>query len=261
MRVIRKVFDSARHNLQSPPLKETGDLPIKTTRQHVPRRTCAFLSIASISMSPRILWTAFGVLWLGTVLGGLSVLANYDNTPGVAAHAPTQWPTLSVIARDTSRPTLIMLAHPRCVCTRASLTELGELMARAGAQRQRPKAYVIFIKPGGVGTDWENTELWQLAHRIPDVTIVRDDNGREAQRFGAETSGQTLLYDASGRLIFGGGTTGSRGHPGDNIGRATILALLDQEATHTATQARTQTAAATTNVYGCALFDHASQQN
>ena len=40
------------------------------------------------------------------------------------------------------------------------------------------------------------------------------------QRFGAETSGQTLLYDRDGRLLFSGGTTGSRGHDGDNAGFA-----------------------------------------
>jgi hypothetical protein len=150
------------------------------------------------------------------------------------------------MARDTTRPTLVMLAHPRCFCTRASLAELGELMARA---RQRPKAYVVFIKPGGVGKDWENTDLWQIASRIPDVTIVRDDNGFETQRFGAETSGQTLLYDASGRLIFGGGTTGSRGHPGDNLGRATILALLNREPAPFNPHG-----AAASPVFGCPLF-------
>ena len=32
----------------------------------------------------------------------------------------------------------------------------------------------------------------------------------------AWTSGETMLYDASGRLVFAGGITGSRGHGGDN---------------------------------------------
>ncbi len=204
------------------------------------------MTASSRRLPPRFLWTAFGVLWLAGVLAGLSVLADYDNTPGVAAKAPSQWPTTSVLIRDTTRPTLIMLAHPRCVCTRASLSELAELIARS---QHRPKTIIVFIKPGGVGNEWEHTELWQLASQIPDASLVRDDNGREAQRFGVETSGQTLLYDATGRLIFAGGDTGSRGHPGDNIGRQTILALLNHD------PRVPQTVAAATPVYGCPLFN------
>ncbi len=196
--------------------------------------------------SSRILWAAFGVLWLGSVVAGLGWLASYANTPGAPAHAPTRWPVASVLARDTTRPTLIMLAHPRCVCTRASLTELAELMARTP---HRPKAFIIFIKPGGVGQEWENTELWQLASQIPDASLVRDDAGRESDRFGAETSGQVLLYDETGRLIFAGGDTGSRGHPGDNIGRETILALLNHD------PRVPPSVAAATPVYGCPLFN------
>jgi hypothetical protein len=209
------------------------------------------MTAPSRRLPPRFLWTAFGVLWLVGVLAGLSVLANYDSTPGVAATAPAQWPTASVLIRDNARPTLIMLAHPRCVCTRASLSELAELMART---QHRPKTFIVFIKPGGVGNEWEHTELWQLASQIPDATLVRDDNGREAQRFGVETSGQTLLYDATGRLIFAGGDTGSRGHPGDNIGRATILALLNHDPRRTS-DSEPQTVAASTPVYGCPLFN------
>jgi hypothetical protein len=136
---------------------------------------------------------------------------------------------------------LVMLAHPRCVCTRASVGELAELMARA---HDRPKAYVVFIKPAGTAASWDDTDLQRGAAAIPGVTVVRDEDGVETQRFGAETSGQTLLYDAGGHLIFSGGTTGSRGHPGDNIGRASILALLNRE------EARRST----TSVFGCSLF-------
>jgi len=66
----------------------------------------------------------------------------------------------------------------------------------------------------------------------------------EARRFGVETSGQTLLYDAGGRLIFSGGITGSRGHAGDNAGEAALVALL------TSGQADRRA----TSVFGCPLF-------
>ena len=58
--------------------------------------------------------------------------------------------------------------------------------------------------------------------------MLRDDDGAEARRFGAETSGQTLLYDEHGALLFSGGITGARGHAGDNAGRASLVALLNR---------------------------------
>ena len=187
------------------------------------------------------MWTGLGLCWLGAAAYGLLSLMSYDNRPGVGAHAPLNWPSDSAISRDSGRSTLVMLAHPRCDCTKASLGELAELMART---KTRPRAFVVFIKPGGVETNWERTVLWQAAEKIPDVTVVRDDEGREASRFGTVTSGQILLYDIHGHLAFNGGTTGARGTSGDTAGRATLLALLNGE----------QIAGRATPVFGCSLF-------
>jgi hypothetical protein len=76
------------------------------------------------------------------------------------------------------------------------------------------------------------------------VTVIRDDNGDEADRFGSWTSGQTLLYDRDGQLVYSGGITGARGKPGDNTGRSTVLDIL----------AGAQQTRATTQVFGCSLF-------
>ena len=203
----------------------SDDLPSATSRRH------------------RGLWAVLALLWMGAVTAGLATLAAYDNAPGTAASAPPRWPFASRLALDRARPTLVMLAHPRCTCTRASVGELAELMARAP---QRPKAYVVFVKPGRAGASaaWARTDLWDRAVAIPDVTVLRDDDGHEAALFGGETSGQTFLYAPDGALLFSGGTTGARGHPGDNAGRATLLALLRHEtASHR-----------TTLVFGCSLF-------
>jgi hypothetical protein len=178
------------------------------------------------SEKSQLLLFALGALWLCAVSAGLWVLWTFDNSPGVAANSPAQWPSDSHITRATDRPTLVMLVHPRCSCTRASIGELAELMARA---HTRPRAYVLFLKPPEFADDWEKSPLWHSAAAIPNVTVVRDDNGLEARRFGAATSGQTILYDSNGLLLFSGGITVARGHAGDNAGRAAILALLDRE--------------------------------
>jgi hypothetical protein len=204
----------------------------KETSQNADIKSATVMMKLNGAIGRRTFWAALGTLWLGGVVAGLCLLAGYENRPGVAAAAPSRWPAQSRLEPDTGRATLVMLAHPRCDCTRASVAELMELMARTS---QRPKAYVVFIKPSGVAGDWARTDLWRSAAQIPDVTVVRDDDGREAALFGAETSGQTVLYGVDGRLLFSGGTTGARGHAGDNAGRATILALLNREDPHRAT--------------------------
>ena len=44
--------------------------------------------------------------------------------------------------------------------------------------------------------------------------------------FGAVTSGQALLNDYPGRLVFWGGLTAGRGHAGDSPGRRAVLACV-----------------------------------
>jgi hypothetical protein len=121
---------------------------------------------------------------------------------------------------------------------------LAEALARADV---RPKTYVLFLKPAGASDAWTHTDLWAAASALPEVTVVVDDDGSEARRFGVATSGQTLLYSENGRLLFAGGITGARSHRGDNDGRRAIVALLNRDSSPRAS----------TNVFGCALFDRA----
>jgi hypothetical protein len=205
----------------------------------VERARHALRAIAS-RCGQRVLWAGL-VVWFVSVGTGLAWLMAYDNTPGAPADAPSRWPAASALARDAGGPTLVMLAHPRCDCTRASLGELAELLARAP---QRPRTFVVFIRPGGVAAAWEQTSTFDQATRIPGVTVVRDDHGDEADRFGSWTSGQTLLYDRDGQLVYSGGITGARGKSGENTGRSTVLDLL----------AGAHSTRATNQVFGCSLF-------
>jgi hypothetical protein len=195
----------------------------------------------------RAVWTIAGLLWIAAVVAGLAALMNYDNAPGAGAAAPQEWPADSALVRDASGPTLLMLAHPQCDCTRASLSELAELLARA---TRPPTTYVVFIKPGQVSNQWERTGLWQRAADLPGVTIFTNDEGTEARRFGVHTSGQILLYDAAGRLQYSGGTTGSRGKTGLNLGRTAILDVLNG-----------RPSLDTRPVFGCPLFAEGDERH
>lgn len=191
-------------------------------------------------------------MWLLGAVTGLSILWRFDNQAGIGANAPVRWPADSTLARAPGQPTLVLLAHPQCSCTRASLDELGEALARA---RTRPKAYVLFLKPEGVFNGWEQTDSWRIAAALPGVTAIRDDSGREARRFGAATSGQTLLYDADGALLFSGGITAARGHSGDNAGRSELVSLLNRgQSARAGSQSPGQSHGEATSVFGCSLF-------
>jgi hypothetical protein len=194
----------------------------------------------ALARRPWILWT-LAVLWLIGASGGLWTVWAYENRAGAPADAPGQWPAQSGLPRSSDGPTLVFLAHPRCPCTQASLGELAEVLGRTNP---RPKTYVLFLRPESFAAGWEHTDLWRLASALPNATLVRDDDGIEARRFGAVTSGQTLLYDAGGKLTFSGGITGSRGHQGENAGRVELIKVLNGLGGH----------GGGTSVFGCPLF-------
>jgi len=90
----------------------------------------------------------------------------------------------------------------------------------------RLDARVLFAASPGEEAELARTDLWSSAARIPGVTVASDPSGVEARRFGAETSGAAVLYDATGALAFQGGITSARGHEGDSFGQERIAAVL-----------------------------------
>ena len=183
----------------------------------------------------------FGVFWLLAAGIGFVWILNYQSTSGAVGIAPEHWPTGTQITLDSQRDTLVMFAHPQCPCTRASMEELNRLLARTEG---KVAAQVFFFKPDKFSGDWVHSDLWKSAAAIPGVVVREDPNGAQARLFGAETSGDVLLYDTHGQLLFKGGITGSRGHAGDNAGENAIVARLQGQAV----------SLKQTPVYGCSLL-------
>jgi hypothetical protein len=153
----------------------------------------------------------------------------------------TSFPKNSAVRLVSDKLTLVLFAHPHCPCTRASLHELDGLLAET---QNRVSVSVVFTIPDGVPADWERGDLWNSAASIPGLSVIRDQRGREAHRFHVEGSGHVLLYAPSGKLLFSGGITASRGHEGDNLGRSAIVSfILDGHS-----------AVSHTPVFGCSLL-------
>jgi len=169
-------------------------------------------------------WFAAVLAWALVVAFGFGVLWRYAAAPGAAAHAPSHWPEAMSLARARDRATLVMFVHPECPCSRASLADLDNMVRRVPG---RVSPLVVVAAPAGAKPGDGDDALSGLAARLPGVTIFQDIGGVEARRFGAATSGATLVYDAAGGLAFEGGITQSRGHEGDSFGEERIVALLE----------------------------------
>ena len=151
---------------------------------------------------------AIGSIWTLAAASGFGLMARHESTPGPVGKTQADWPIGTALARDSSRPNLVMFAHPRCPCTLSSLDQLAclaELYPGEVAIR------IFFILPEGIDDSWEHTASWRKARAIPGIVVLPDRGGIEARRFGAATSGHVLLFGSDGRCIYSGGITQGRG--------------------------------------------------
>lgn len=184
------------------------------------------------------------MLWLVLVGVGLWWFNRESFTPGAAGSPHALWPVDSRVPVSTSpgAHTLVLALHPECPCSRATVEELGVILATNG---DRLQARVLMVQYAALPRPAEETALWKQAAVLPGVWLQADPEGAESRRFAIETSGETRLYDAHGQLVFHGGITVSRGHAGPNPARDAIRSLL--------AQTRAAATPVSTPVFGCSL--------
>lgn len=193
-----------------------------------------------------LLLAAGGTLvWALATCTGLILLWRHTYTPGPGMGiGRTDWPAATELERSKTAYSVVMFVHPHCPCTWASLAGLRELQAHCGKQLE---TWVVIT--GIEETPGEPGKNVQEAQALPQVHLYRDQQGDETRRFGAKTSGQTLLFDPSGNLLFSGGVTTARGHSGPSLGKQVIeQAVLGQRPAETADVRETA-------VFGCPLLD------
>lgn len=171
-------------------------------------------------------WCRWQVLvatvWLSVIGIFFASLFTYASTTGPAGNPPPLWPASTTIAHSQNGKTLVMFAHPRCPCTRASLQELDAVVA---SHPEFDRLQVVFFRPNVHDGSWSDTDIVHQACAMSRVDVSWDDGGRLASQFGAQTSGHVLIYDDQGQLAFSGGITALRGHEGWNTGRAAAVAV------------------------------------
>jgi hypothetical protein len=162
-------------------------------------------------------------IWGLLVAVGALASAHFAARPAKVNPAPSHWPNESSLSLHPSRPTLLVFLHPQCPCSRATLAELGVILARCA---DKVAVQLVFVYPTGLAEDWTQSDLWQMASQLTSASLHIDRGGAEAKRFGAATSGEAFLYAASGARMFRGGITWARGHEGENAGRNAVESLI-----------------------------------
>ena len=201
--------------------------------------------IVTYLISPGALATLV-LIWGALIVFGAGTVLRYERTAGASGTPPSRWPVESAIARPSGKFILVMLSHPDCPCTKASLDELEIVMAET---QREVSAVILFNRPGSTAAEVESSDLWKMAARIPGVTPIYDEHAAGVQSFHGYVSGQTMLYDPNGLLVFSGGITLGRGHEGYNGGVDAILRRVRGD----------RSAPISARVFGCALHDPSAQ--
>jgi hypothetical protein len=178
-------------------------------------------------------------LWGLSVCAGVVAMVRYEITPGIAATPPVNY--FGQI--EGSKGRLLVFLHPQCGCSKASVDELQRAMTHAD---KALRTTVYMYKPSTEPDSWcVGTGLWNAAKLIPGAKILVDTDGRAAKSYGVRCSGQVLVYaSGSGKLVFSGGVTESRGHEGGSRGEDAIIEFANTG----------KCSIAKTNVFGCAIW-------
>lgn len=163
---------------------------------------------------------------------------SYAGEGGTHAVVKEQWPQSSKLT-TTHAPQLVMFLHPGCACSKASLAELGRLLAEA----PELSVQLVFMRTPKLEKLFKENPLISKAKTLPRTEIIFDEHGEEAKVFGAETSGHSFFYNEKSELVFNGGLTMARGHEGESVGKDSILAYF-----------KGQKSIKDSTVFGCDIF-------
>ncbi len=194
----------------------------------------------SFSPSTRrwFLTTAATLLWLLAVAGGWWWMTRYEFRSGETG-TPGNFPEGIVRKLSPDRDTLFVSLHPECSCSVATLGEVERISRECADRLQIVAVFASYdTLPGKV----EESRLWKKAAAIPRLTAIVDGDGSLREGLGALTSGDCVLADPQGRVLYHGGITGSRGQNGPSPGGDAVIAFTKGIA-----------GIASAPVFGCAL--------
>jgi len=171
------------------------------------------------------------ILWATGSIYGFAALWTYQYKQGESGDVVWRLPK-GLSLQGPRNEQAYLLIHPRCPCSRASLTEFVGVLRKAGRE-----GIVVFWVPNKESLsdpDWTETDLVFQAKANHSVLKVNfDPEGRICQQLGVGTSGHCLVFSDQGVLKYSGGVTASRGHQGPNNGAIAAAGALSDSSTNT----------------------------
>jgi hypothetical protein len=148
----------------------------------------------------RALWVAGFAVWGVALAAGFHQAMGWEFRAGKPALSP------SAQTKPLAQPLLIVALHSQCPCSLATVENLTAL-----TPVERAKLRILFVF---TGPNPHHSATFEKAAAIPEAEKAFLSEKEVFERYGARTSGQALLYDRAGRLVFSGGLTESRGVAG-----------------------------------------------
>ncbi len=186
-------------------------------------------------------------IWIAAVSLGYGCLLNYSSKPAVTTSGPSHFPQSEsqTLELNKNGQTLIAFFHPQCPCSRATVAELSRVLTRQNIFKTRTnlKVYAVISKPAGTDASFVRSSLVSALEAMKGVQVVIDDNDEQSRQFGAQASGQILLFNQQGEKLFSGGITAERGHEGESSGGDALSSHINGQ----------QTALKTAPVFGCSM--------
>ncbi len=87
----------------------------------------------------------------------------------------------------------------------------------------------LAARRGDAGWSRALASLQEWTARIPACRVVVDPEGEEAARFGSATSGDVLVFNPSGQIVFRGGVTRGRGIEGECASSRKLMGILRRD--------------------------------
>ncbi|TWU58734.1 hypothetical protein Poly51_15140 [Rubripirellula tenax] len=195
-----------------------------------------------IASDSRIFRTAalFGFAWIASVSFGFWTLLDHDtaSNDGESSFAEVVPVSLTQSAVCVSRTDLadmvpdkgclhiVVAMHPKCPCTRTTLSQLERLLAEAPAST---KCTFLVSKPRNRLASWIQSDTTDMAKSFANSEIFVDIDSERARKLGMAHSGTVLIVRPDGTLSFMGGITAGRSCSTENPGSLSVASLLRGE--------------------------------
>ena len=159
-------------------------------------------------------------VWFGCIVVGYGILLSHDTESvpltakstfvfgkTIGFHDGITAKQLQQFVPGAGQVRIVMALHPKCPCTRRSLDELQSLL---GIAPEKTHCTFLVGLPSSKSKTWMDTDTVATASGLPNVDIITDQDSARAKSLGLSRSGESLVINDAGQVVFQSGITAGR---------------------------------------------------